>query len=114
MLVHRTSESYLGIYGSLSINRKNVLNINWEYYLVCKGFGWAPINDTEQKEHGHIVFFDDQKARILHIDEIGIMFDGAKKGIGGETWYSFLRSWTCSWWSARPKIKWLSYNSCRS
>ena len=41
------------------------------------------MNDKEQEEHGHVVFFESQKLRILHIDEMGFMFDGSKNGIGG-------------------------------
>ena len=67
----------------LTFNQQKKHYINWETFLIEQGFGRAPTNDKEQEEHGHIVFFDGQKERILHIDEMGFMFDGAKNGIGG-------------------------------
>ena len=67
----------------LTFDQQKKHYINWEQFLISMGFGRAPMNDKEQEEHGHIVFFDGQKARILHIDEMGFMFDGAKNGIGG-------------------------------
>ena len=67
----------------LTFDQQKKHYINWEKFLIEQGFGRAPTNDKEQEQHGHIVFFDGQKIRILHIDEMGFMFDGAKNGIGG-------------------------------
>ena len=64
--------------------------INWEENLIKQGFGRAPRDANERARNGNVVFFDGALGRMLHIDEMGFHWDGAKNGIGGrvEAMYS--------------------------
>ena len=57
--------------------------VNWEFHLIKSGFGREPENKKERNMYGNVIFHPGQLDRILHIDEMGFSFDGAKNGIGG-------------------------------
>ena len=56
---------------------------NWEFHLIKSGFGREPENKKERNLYGNVIFHPGQLDRILHINEMGFSFDGAKNGIGG-------------------------------
>ena len=56
---------------------------NWEAYLIDYGFAREPVSEEERVQVGHVVFHDDQAARIVNFDEMSISLDGAQTSKGG-------------------------------
>lgn len=67
----------------LTVDQQKKHYINWEQALIELEFGRAPNDEREQKEKGFVIIFDGQENRVVHLDEMGFLFDGSKNGIGG-------------------------------
>ena len=67
----------------LTFEQQKMHYVNWEHHLIDLGFGHAPLDDEQREAEGNVVFYNDQKRRLIHIDEMGFSLDGSKNGVGG-------------------------------
>jgi hypothetical protein len=55
----------------------------WEETCVELGFAKLPVDEEEEARHGHIVFPEEQFARLLQFDEMKLSMNGCNQEIGG-------------------------------